>query len=445
MARVVVVGLGPAGAELMTAATQEAIQRIPVRFLRTARHPSASAVGRATSCDDIYEQAASLEEVYAGIAARLVSAAGEHGEILYAVPGSPRVAEASVQLLVNDARVEVEVLPGLSFLDLLWDRVGVDPLTAGARLVDGRRFAVEAAGERGPLVVAQCDSLAVLSEIKLAVDEAPRSVVVLQRLGLSDESMAELDWADLDRTVEPDHLTTLWIPALAVPVGAALVRFTELVRTLRSQCPWDREQTHASLSRYLLEETYELLEAIEEVDRVEATDGDGFDDAYEHLEEELGDVLFQVFFHATLAGEAGRFDITDVAGQIHDKLVRRHPHVFAGLAVDDTDDIARNWDSIKAQEKGRSNPMDGIPPALPALLYAHKVQRKAASVGVEVEVPDHISVPAMCTADDVGEALFAMVAAARRRGFDPEGALRAVAVRFRDEVAVEAPVDVSTG
>ena len=429
----------------MTAATREAIQRIPVRFLRTGLHPSASAVGRATSCDDIYEQAASLEDVYAGIAARLVAAAGQHGEILYAVPGSPRVAEASVQLLVSDPRVEVEVLPGLSFLDLVWDRVGVDPLAVGARLIDGRRFAVEAAGERGPLVVAQCDSRAVLSEIKLAVDEAPPSVVVLQRLGLGDESMAELDWADLDRTVEPDHLTTLWIPALAVPVGAALVRFTELVRTLRSQCPWDREQTHASLSRYLLEETYELLEAIEEVDRVETTVGDALDDAYEHLEEELGDVLFQVFFHATLAGEAGRFDMADVADQIHDKLVRRHPHVFAGLAVDGTDDIARNWDSIKAQEKGRSNPMDGIPTALPALLYAHKVQRKAASVGVEVDVPDTISFPAMRTADEVGEALFSMVAAARRRGFDPEGALRAVAVRFRDEVALEAPVDASTG
>lgn len=386
-----------------------------------------------------------MEDVYAGIAERLVSAAGEHGEILYAVPGSPRVAEASVQLLMNDSRVELEVLPGLSFLDLVWDRVGVDPLAAGARLVDGRRFAVEAAGERGPLVVAQCDSRAVLSEIKLAVDEVPPSVVVLQRLGLSDESTTEVDWADLDRTVEPDHLTTLWIPSLAVPVGAALVRFTELVRTLRSQCPWDREQTHASLSRYLLEETYELLEAIEDVDRLAATDGVDLDDAYEHLEEELGDVLFQVFFHTTLAGESGRFDMADVADRIHDKLVRRHPHVFAGLAVDGTDDIARNWDSIKALEKGRSNPMDGIPSALPALLYAHKVQRKAASVGVEVEVPDIISVPDTRTAGEVGDALFSMVAAARRRGLDPEGALRAVAVRFRDEVAAATPVDVSSG
>ncbi|CAN5143177.1 nucleoside triphosphate pyrophosphohydrolase [soil metagenome] len=445
MARVVVVGLGPAGAELLTAATREAIERIPIRFLRTSRHPSSSAMGRAMSCDDLYDQAASLEEVYAGIVARVVAAAGEHGEVLYAVPGSPRVAEASVELLVSDPRVEVEVLPALSFLDLVWDRIGVDPLAAGARLVDGRRFAVEAAGERGPLVVAQCDSKAVLSEVKLAVDEAPQSVVVLQRLGLSDESTAELDWADLDRGVEPDHLTTLWIPALAVPVGAELVRFNELVRTLRSECPWDREQTHASLSRYLLEETYELLEAIGEVGRVEITDDDDLADAYEHLEEELGDVLFQVFFHATLASEAGRFDVADVARVVHDKLVRRHPHVFAGLEVQGTDDIVRNWDAIKAREKGRGDPMDGIPANLPALLYAHKVQRKAASLGAEVEVPETLPIHAMTTAPEVGEALFSMVAAARRHGLDPEGALRAVAVRFRDEVAAEAPVDVPTG
>lgn len=443
MARVVVVGLGPAGPELLTAATREAIERVPVRLLRTSRHPSACAVGPATSCDDVYDQAASFEEVYTGIVARVVAAAVEHGEVLYAVPGSPRVAEASVELLMADSRVEVEVVPALSFLDLVWDRLGVDPLAVGVRLVDGRRFAVEAAGERGPLVVAQCDSKSVLSEVKLAVDEAPGSVVVLQRLGLADESMVEVDWADLDRDVRPDHLTTLWIPALAAPVGAELVRFAELVRTLRSRCPWDREQTHASLTRYLLEESYELLEAIDEVAHVGA--GDELDAAYEHLEEELGDVLFQVFFHATLAAEAGRFDVAGVARQVHDKLVRRHPHVFAGVEVQGTDDIMRNWDRIKADEKGRSGPMDGIPADLPALLYAHKVQRRAAAHGVEREVPAAVSLDAMTTAPELGEALFSMVAAARSRGLDPEGALRAVAARFRDEVAGGAPVDVPSG
>lgn len=443
-----VVGLGPAGPDLVTAAVLEAIERIPVRFLRTSRHPCASVVGPATSCDDLYEQAVSMGDVYAGIVERLVTAAGEHGEVLYAVPGSPWVAEASVGLLVEDPRVEVEVMAGLSFLDLVWARLAVDPLATGVRLVDGRRFAVEAAGERGPLVVAQCDSAAVLSEVKLAVDEEPPSVVVLQRLGLPKESVTELDWADLDRAIEPDHLTALWIPALAAPVGAELVRFAELVRTLRRRCPWDREQTHASLTRYLLEETYELLEAIEELahlaggERVDsAGEGEDLDAAYDHLEEELGDVLFQVFFHATLAAEAGRFDVAGVARAVHDKLVRRHPHVFAGLEVEGTDDIVRNWDRIKAQEKGRSGPMDAIPANLPALLYAHKVQRRAASLGIEADVPASSD---MATGPELGEALFALVAAARRRGLDPEGSLRAVASRFRDEVAAGGRVDVSS-
>ena len=131
-----------------------------------------------------------------------------------------------------------------------------------------------------------------LSEIKLAVEDGP-DVTVLQRLGLPDEAVTTVAWAELDRAVEPDHLTCLWIPTLAEPVAAELVRFAELVRTLRARCPWDRQQTHRSLTRHLLEETYEVLEAIDELDAGPA--------GYDHLEEELGDLLFQVAFHATLA------------------------------------------------------------------------------------------------------------------------------------------------
>lgn len=441
MPRVVVVGLGPAGPELWTAATVAAVERVAVRFVRTARHPSAADLGPATSCDDLYERSSSLEQVYGGIVERLVAAAAEHHEVLYAVPGSPRVAEAGVDRLCRDRRVEVEVVPALSFLDLVWERLGVDPLATGVRLVDGRRFAVEAAGERGPLVVAQCDARAVLSEVKLAVEEPPASVVVLQRLGSPDEAITEVAWADLDRDVEADHLTSLWIPALASPVGAELVGLADVVRTLRDRCPWDREQTHATLTRYLLEETYELLEAIDELDT--AAEGDALDDAYEHLEEELGDVLFQVLFHATLAAEAGRFDVAGVARGIHDKLVRRHPHVFAGLEVDGTDEIARNWERIKAEEKGRAAPMASIPANLPALLYAHKIQRRAGSLGIDASVTFPQPVDDLSTPVAVGEALFSVVAAAGRHGIDPEAALRVVAARFRDRVA--AGEDVGAG
>ncbi|MFP5318223.1 MAG: MazG family protein [Acidimicrobiia bacterium] len=434
---VVVVGLGPAGPGLLTVAARGAIERVPVRFLRTERHPAAAAVGAlgATSFDGLYESAATLDEVYAGIVDALAEAAGAEGRVLYAVPGSPLVAERTVELLLADDRVEVEVVPGMSFLDLAWARLGVDPVSVGVRVVDGHRFAVEAAGERGPLLVAQCDSRAVLSEVKLAVEgPVPKEVVVLQRLGLAEEAVRSVAWDDLDRDVDPDHLTCLWVPELAAPVAGEVQRFAELVRTLRERCPWDREQTHVTLTRHLLEETYEVLDAIEAL----GGDGTGFD----HLEEELGDLLFQVVFHATLAAEEGQFTLADVARRVHDKLVGRHPHVFGDVHADTAGQVMRNWEHIKQAEKGTSSLMDGIPGHLPSLLYAHKVQRKASAVGIE---------PAgdgTARSEDVGQALFHLVDGARRVGVDPEAALRATTVAWRDRfvrmegLAAERDVDL---
>ena len=424
-------GLGPAGPELFTGATTAALASVARRWLRTERHPSASAVDGAGTFDSLYDSAASLDDVYSGIVEALVADADAHGEILYLVPGSPAVAERSVALLVADGRVEVEVLPALSFLDLAWNRLGVDPLAAGVRLVDGQCFAVEAAGERGPLLVAQCDTRSVLSEIKLAVDAGSEQadVIVLHHLGLPDEAVRSVPWDDLDRVVEPDHLTSVWVPALAAPVAAELVRFAELVRTLRERCPWDREQTHQSLTRHLLEETYEVLEAVEDLDTAGA-------EGFVHLEEELGDLLFQVVFHATLAAEEGAFTLADVARTVHDKLVGRHPHVFGSVEADTAGVVMRNWEQIKKVEKGRASLMDGVSGDLPSLLYAHKVQRKAASVGLDTvgSAADALvratEGPAPGHAE-VGELLFAVVALARRTGVDPEAALRGVSGTFR--------------
>jgi tetrapyrrole methylase family protein / MazG family protein len=424
MATVVVVGLGPAGPELLTEAGTQAIARIPERYLRTTRHPAASAVSGARSFDDVYERAASIDEVYADIVDALVEAAINAGEVLYAVPGSPMVAERTVELLVADDRVDVAVVPGLSFLDLVWTRLAVDPVAMGVRVVDGRRFAVEAAGERGPLLVAQCDSKDVLSDIKLAAGENhPSEVIVLQRLGLPDESVRTVVWEDLDREVDADHLTTLYMASGAPPIAAEVARFAELVRTLRERCPWDREQTHRTLTRHLLEETYEVLEAIENLDEPGGA---------EHLEEELGDLLFQFVFHATLAAEDGAFTLADVATGIHDKLVRRHPHVFGTVEAETAGQVISNWEQIKREEKGRASIMDGIPGDLPSLLYAHKVQRKAASAGVEA-APVPVDGMSADTDEEVGALLFGVVALARRAGVDPESALRATTARFRDD------------
>ncbi len=188
--RVVVVGLGPGDRRLVSVGAETAIATIGTRFVRTSRHPSADLVHPATSFDAIYERAGAIEEVYAAVVEALVAAARAEGEVLYAVPGSPLVAERTVELLRSDNRVTVEIVPSLSFLDLAWARLAVDPVAAAVRVVDGHRFPVEAAGQVGPLLVAQCDSRAVLSDIKLAVDDGP-DVTVLQRLGLPGRGSAD--------------------------------------------------------------------------------------------------------------------------------------------------------------------------------------------------------------------------------------------------------------
>ncbi|HYF47010.1 MAG TPA: MazG family protein, partial [Acidimicrobiales bacterium] len=257
---------------------------------------------------------------------------------------------------------------------------------------------------------------------KLSVEDGP-TVTFLQRLGLPDESVTEVAWADLDRAVEADHLTAIWIPGLAEPVAAELQRFADLVWRLRAECPWDREQTHQSLTRHLVEESYEVLDAIE------LLEGDE-DEGYLALEEELGDLLFQVVFHATLGAEEGRFTLADVARGIHDKLVVRHPHVFGEVEVGGPDDVVTNWEAIKKAEKGRESVFDGIPTGLPALLYALKVLRKAESTGLIESAP----LPTGDEADDLGAALLALVARGRAAGVDPEDALRRATSAWRDDL-----------
>ena len=206
-----------------------------------------------------------------------------------------------------------------------------------------------------------------------------------------------------------------------------LLELVEVMDRLRRECPWDREQTHRSLARYLLEETYETLEAIEH-------HREGDDTA--HLREELGDLLLQVVFHARIAAERapadGGFDVEDVAGGIVDKLVHRHPHVFAGLEVADAGEVDRNWEALKAAEKQRTGLLDGIPPALPALAWADKVLGRLERAGRAPELPAAPDGP-------VGEVLLALVARARAEGLDAEQELRGAARRIVGEPGGEGP------
>ena len=460
-ARVVVVGLGPAGPDLVNALTLRTIESIPHRYLRTARHPAAEIVSDAVSFDHIYDRSDSFDDVYRSIVDELGRAAAKFGEVLYAVPGSPLVLERTVQFLRQDPSLDVEVLPAMSFLDVAYARLGIDPIEAGLRLVDGLTFATGAAGDHGPLLVAHTHANWVLSDVKLAVDDiVPERAVLLHHLGLPDERVVEVAWDDIDRTIEADHLTSLYVPALAEPVGAALVRFHQLTRTLREQCPWDREQTHQSLVKYLVEETYETVDAIDALDPDQP-------ESDEALIEELGDLLYQIEFHATIAEQQGRFSMADVAQGIHDKLVRRHPHVFGDVSAEDTDTVLANWDAIKRAEKGRTSVFDGVPGSLPALSFAAKLQSKAAGVGFDwpdvegalpkiVEELDEVqdarrSGNAEAVRDEIGDLLFAVVNVARHLRIDPESALRAAAHKFRrrfeaiERLAAERGLDLHDG
>ena len=208
--------------------------------------------------------------------------------------------------------------------------------------------------------------------------------------------------------------------------GARLLDLVTVMDRLRTDCPWDREQTHRSLAKYLLEETHETLEAIDLLEH----GGD-----YTHLQEELGDLLLQVYFHARVASEQeDGFTIDDVAAGIVDKLVHRHPHVFAGLDVEDADEVERNWDALKATEKRRASVLDGLPPGLPALALADKVLGRAAKLGVG---PPR-DAPAGALAD-LGERLLGLVVEARAAGLDAEQELRDAVRRLSDLVRSTEP------
>ena len=450
MGTITVVGLGPADEALLTAQTRAAINAAPRLYLRTRMHPATRVMPDAVAFDDEYERGESFEKVYQATAERLILEAAT-GDLLYAVPGSPLVLERTVELLRDAAasgRVAVKILPAMSFLDVAWARLGIDPVSSGTRLVDGQTFAVAAAGQTGPLLVAHCYGRRVLSEIKLSVEDGPERVVVLQRLGLPDESVYEVSWDDLDKGVEADHLTSLWIPEFATPVAAEFVRFEELVRELRERCPWDRAQTHGSLRKHLLEETHETLEALDARAALQDAEIDADVDA--HLVEELGDLLYQIFFHARLGAERGSFTVGDVARSVHDKLVDRHPHVFGDSNFDgirgpeDADEMARRWEEIKRDEKGRASAMDGVPMTLPALMLAAKVQERAAGVGLGFDGDADAAIAAVREAlaeagdttvlRDVGDLLFETVTLARSLDIDPETALRSASVRFMSQI-----------
>ena len=197
-------------------------------------------------------------------------------------------------------------------------------------------------------------------------------------------------------------------------MSSELIRLREVMDKLRSPggCPWDAEQDHASLLKYLLEESYEFIESVEDNDR-------------QAMQEELGDLLLQVYFHSRMAEEdATPFNIEDVAKSVADKLIRRHPHVFAGASVNSSEDVLENWEKQKAAEKGRTSAIDGVPLAQPALPLATKVIYRLNKLNYDLPISEPISLPSEINQDQFGQILLGLISQAVEKGLDPEAALR---------------------
>jgi tetrapyrrole methylase family protein/MazG family protein len=444
-----VVGLGPGDADLITRRTYELLRDAPIVRLRTRVHPAAAAFLDVASYDDLYESAESFEALYDAIANDLIELArhAPGGEVVYAVPGSPVVAERTVELLVVSDAVTTVLEPAVSVIDVVCASLGRDPMASGLRVVDALANTEPLRGP-GPLLVLQTYSSEVLASV---ADRIPKStiVTVVHHVGLSDEVITELSAGELVSFGDVDHLTSLWIDGLRT-AGEAMDDLVALTGRLRLECPWDQEQTHASLTRHLLEEAYETLDALEAFVRVE--DDERSEEAA-HVEEELGDLLFQIVFHAELGDEEDLFNLATIADGVRDKLIGRHPHVFGDVRVNDSNEVAQRWEILKRDEKGRESVTDGIAWQLPALILYTKLLRKATLVDRRRDAEDsratalaavqslslrHDGVDDAESSSDVdhlwGDAIAALVEMAQWAGVDLEGVLRDRARQLRDEI-----------
>ena len=486
MGMITIVGLGPGAVGHLSLETMSIMQGCEQVILRTAVHPTVAELAKQgvkyTSCDDLYEAGASFEEVYQNVVTRVLTAAHK-GDVVYAVPGSPLVAEKTVVLLREQAKaqnIELAIKPSMSFLDLAYVALGIDPI-AGLRIIDAQDFGAIADAGQYPLMITQVYSQLVASDLKIALMENlpdEYELYFLRNMGLEDEECRPVKLFELDRQPKIDHLTSVYIPPMGedenMPCGIMafgedeeeeavenmvdtasfddvdIQPLVDVMRTLREPggCPWDREQTHASIRSNMIEEVYEYLEA------VDAEDTEG-------MREELGDILMQIVFHARMAEEAGRFDLQDVIDEVVDKLIRRHPHVFGETKVTGSDEVLVNWEAIKKTEKTeRKHVLDGVTQGLPALLRAYKLQSKAAKVGfdwpdvkgvwdkVQEELAELQEALASGDRDaaenELGDVLFALVNYARHQKIEPEVALNGTNNRFAKRFAhVESCVEAS--
>lgn len=447
---ITLLGLGPGSPDQLTRAAWELLSDADEVYLRTDQHPVAAALPASLelhSFDELYESAEDFETVYEQIVARVLELGRRPRGVIYAVPGHPFVAEAAGPEIARRARAEglpVQVVDGLSFVEPALAALGADllPQTSIADALDLLGQHHPLFPPHAPALIAQLHSAQLAAEVKLtlmAVYPDEHEVQLIHGAGTPEERVERRLLHAIDKSEHIGLLSCLYVP----PLGehTAFEEFQELIAHLRAPegCPWDREQTHLSLRRNLLEEAYEVLDALDAEDPAA-------------MQEEFGDLLVQIVLHTQIATEDGEFRMADIIHGIVTKLIARHPHVFGDLELEDAQAVISNWEHLKAEERkangGEKGLLDGVAGALPALTQAEAYQTRAARVGFEWHEIDGVldkiaeeveelreARSAAEKAAEFGDLLFALVNLARWLGIDPEAALRRANARFKERFA----------
>lgn len=383
-----IVGLGPGAKEALTVGTIIELENNKNIFLRTEKHPTVDYLEEKNikfgTYDNVYESMDSFDEVYLSIANDLIEKHKKLGDLVYAVPGHPLVAEKSVFNLINLCKknnIEYKVMPAVSFIDAMMEALMIDPIE-GLKVIDAFDINNQVLDKRIGTIITQVYNPLIASEVKLKLleqynDETEIYFVRAARIQ-GQESIRVIPLFELDMQEDIDYLTSIYIPK-DLNNKRDFNDLLDIIEVLRGEngCPWDREQTHKSLEKALVEESYEVIDAIEKDDD-------------NSLIEELGDVLLQVVFHASIGKEDGYFDIGDIIEGICNKMISRHPHVFRNSnKIDSSEEVIEKWEDLKKKEKGYESlteEMNGITKGLPSLLRAHKIQQKAKKVGFDLKI-----------------------------------------------------------
>lgn len=445
---ITIVGLGAGNMDQLPFGVYRTLKSAKKLYLRTREHPVIQELEREglayTSFDNVYEQNDQFEDVYEEITKLLLDTARSEETVVYAVPGHPLVAEKTVQLLLEEGpkqNVRIKIGGGQSFIDALFTAVKADPIE-GFQLLDGTDLQLNDIRTNQHLIIGQMYDAYVASDIKLTLMEKypdEYEVIIVTAAGSEEESLKKVPLYELDRQVSLNNLTSLYVPPMKENSHKEFTFLRDIIAQLRGPngCPWDKKQTHQSLKKYLIEESYELLEAIEE-------------DDIDHMIEELGDVLLQVMLHSQIGEDEGMFSIDDVIESISDKMIRRHPHVFGDQKISDAEEVLANWNEIKAEEKGevkgKTSILDKVGKGLPAIIRAYNLQNHAAKLGFDwnhaeeawqkvheeieefqVEMTNGNKVQQL---SELGDLLFAVINTARLLSIHPEEALEMANQKF---------------